>query len=46
MGSRDYNLQNAMFIFEVGYCIQHIGTAFLNYKLYKQKSMYGICIDT
>ena len=26
-----------MFIFEVGYCIQHIGTGFLNYKLYKQK---------
>ena len=35
-----------MQIFEVGYVFQHVGTGLINYKLQKQKSMYGICIDT
>ena len=44
--SSNYNLSRAMVIFEVGYLFQHIGTGLLIYKLNKQKSMYGICIDT
>ena len=46
MGSGNYNLPVAMFCFEIGYCFQHVGTALLIYKLKKQNSMYGICIDT
>ena len=44
--TRSYDLPRAMQIFEWGYVAQHIGTALLIYKLHKQKSIYGICIDT
>ena len=46
MAYKGYNLTNVMIIFECGYLFQHVGTALLIYKLQKQKSMYGICIDT
>ena len=31
---------------EFGYLLNHCGTALLIYKISKQKSVYGICIDT
>ena len=46
MANKSYNLKNAMLVFEAGYMFQHLGGALLIYKLMKQKSMYGICIDT
>ena len=46
MGYKKYDLNQSMLIFECGYIFQHVGTALLIYKLQKQKSMYGICIDT
>ena len=29
----EYNIQRAMFVFEIGYLVQHIGTGLLNYKI-------------
>jgi hypothetical protein len=42
--SRDINLQLYLFVF--GYIFEHIGNGVMIYKLQKQKSMYGISIDT
>ena len=42
----EYNIQRAMFVFEIGYLVQHIGTGLLNYKIQKQRTIYGICIDS
>ena len=41
---RDINLQLYLFVF--GYIFEHIGNGVMIYKLTKQKSMYGISIDT
>jgi len=42
--ARDISLQLYLFVF--GYIFEHIGNAIMIYKLRKQKSMYGISIDT
>lgn len=33
--SMEYNIQRAMFVFEIGYLVQHVGTALLNFKIQK-----------
>jgi hypothetical protein len=42
--ARDISVQLYLFVF--GYLFEHIGNAIMIYKLQKQKSMYGISIDT
>ena len=42
--ARDLTLQ--LYLFVAGYIAEHIGNATMIYKLQKQKSMYGISIDT
>ncbi len=42
--ARDISLQLYLFVF--GYIFEHIGNGVMIYKLIKQKSMYGISIDT
>ena len=42
--AKDLTLQ--LYLFTIGYYVEHIGNLFMIYKLYKQKSMYGISIDT
>ena len=41
---RDISLQLYLFVF--GYIFEHVGNAIMIHKLQKQKSMYGISIDT
>ena len=41
----EYNIHRAMFVFEIGYLVQHIGTGLLNFKIQKQRTIYGISID-
>jgi ER lumen protein retaining receptor len=40
------DLSISLILFTVGYLIEHVGNAIMIYKLHKQKSMYGISIDT
>ena len=42
--ARDLSLQ--LYLFTIGYFVEHIGNGIMIYKLYKQRSMYGISIDT
>ena len=42
--AKDLTLQ--LYLFIAGYIAEHIGNAIMIYKLQKQKSMYGISIDT
>jgi ER lumen protein retaining receptor len=42
--AKDLTLQ--LYLFTLGYYVEHIGNLFMIYKLHKQKSMYGISIDT
>lgn len=42
--ARDISLQ--LYLFVAGYLIEHIGNFTMIYKLLKQKTMYGISIDT
>ena len=42
--ARDISLQ--LYLFVAGYIMEHIGNGIMIYKLRKQKSMYGISIDT
>jgi ER lumen protein retaining receptor len=40
------SLDLQLYLFTLGYFIEHIGNAIMIYKLHKQRSMYGISIDT
>ena len=40
------DLDTALYLFTFGYYVEHIGNAIMIYKLHKEKSMYGISIDT
>ncbi len=40
------DLDLSLYLFVIGYLVEHIGNAIMIYKLHKQKSMYGISIDT
>ena len=40
------DLSLSLYLFTLGYLIEHIGNVIMIYKLLKQKSMYGISIDT
>lgn len=40
------DLSLALWLFTAGYWVEHIGNAIMIYKLHRQKSMYGISIDT
>ena len=40
------DLDTALYLFVLGYLVEHIGNGILIYKLLKQKSMYGISIET
>lgn len=40
------SLSIPLILFTTGYLVEHIGNAIMIYKLHKQKSMYGISIDT
>ena len=42
--ARDISLQ--LYLFVAGYIMEHIGNGIMIYKLRKQKSMYGLSIDT
>ena len=42
--ARDLTLQ--LYLFVAGYMAEHVGNLIMIYKLHKQKSMYGISIDT
>jgi len=44
MGKKDFTME--LWLFTLGYLVQHIGTGLLLWKVYKQKSVYGISIDT
>ncbi len=40
------DLSLSLMLFTIGYLVEHVGNAIMIYKLLKQKSMYGISIDT
>ena len=40
------SLDVSLYLFVAGYLVEHIGNSIMIYKLHKQKSMYGIAIDT
>ena len=42
--ARDLTL--SLYLFTAGYIVEHIGNGIMIHKLRKQKSMYGISIDT
>ena len=42
--AKDLSVQ--LYLFTLGYYVEHIGNAIMIYKLHRQKSMYGISIDT
>ena len=39
-------LDLSLYLFVAGYIVEHIGNSIMIYKLHKQRSMYGISIDT
>lgn len=41
---RSIDLQ--LYLFVAGYLVEHIGNGVMIYKLHKQKTMYGVSIDT
>ena len=40
------SLELQLYLFTLGYYVEHIGSAIMIYKLHKQRSMYGISVDT
>ena len=44
MASREFSIE--LWLFTLGYLAQHVGTGLLIYKIQKQKSIYGISVDT
>lgn len=40
------SLDLQLYLFVTGYLVEHIGNAIMIYKLHKQKTMYGVSIDT
>lgn len=42
--AKDLTIQ--LYLFTIGYYVEHIASLFMIYKLHRQKSMYGISIDT
>ncbi len=40
------DLEVSLYLFTLGYLCEHVGNGIMIYKLHKQKSMYGISIDT
>ena len=40
------DLSLSLYLITFGYLVEHIGNCLMIYKLWKQKSMYGISIDT